>query len=214
MGLLFEALDDALGTTSKVRLLRVLLRLTHRVTGREAARLAGVSQTAARRALDDLVALGILERTVGTGEHRYAVNREHVLARQALPPLFAAEDERSHTVVDTIRESFLGDTGAAMRPRAVAVLDAASPSDPVMLVVVVATRAAVREAEAVATGLAPRAWNRFGLRLEHAVYPLDRLRELFAAGDDFVRRAVAGAIAVSGDPLDRLVRPVGAPGPG
>lgn len=208
MGLIFEALDDALGTTSKVRLLRALLRLTHTVTGREAARLAGVSQTAARRALDDLVALGLLVRTVAAGEHRYAPNRENVLVRQALSPLFSAEGERSQAVVDVIRESFAGGPDApAARPRAIAVLDAPSPGERVTLIAVVSTRAAVREAEAVAAALTPRIWSRFGLRLETAVFPLDRFRELHAAGDDFARRAVARSTAVSGDPLDRLVRP-------
>ncbi|HEX6938782.1 MAG TPA: MarR family transcriptional regulator [Longimicrobiales bacterium] len=206
MGLLFEALDDALGTTSKVRLLRALLRLPHAVTGREAARLAGVSQTAARRALDDLVALGILERTIGAGEHRYVLNRENVLVRRALPPLFAAEDERSHTMIEAIRDAFTGGPDApGARPRAVAALDAASPHDPVTLVIVVATKAAAREVEAAAAGLAPRIRNRFGLRLEFTVLSLDRLRELYAAGDAAVRHWVAAAIPVSGDPLERLV---------
>lgn len=206
MGLLLEALDDALGTTSKVRLLRALLRLTHAVTGREAARLAGVSQTAARRALDDLVALGILERAVGTGEHRYVLNRENVLVRQALPPLFAAEDERSRAVIETIREAFTGGPDAlGARPRAVAVLDAATPRDPATLLVIVATKAAVPDAEVVAAALAPRIRNRFGLRLESTVLQLDRFRELHAAGEALVRKWVVAAIPVTGDPLERLV---------
>lgn len=213
MGLLFEALDDALGTTSKVRLLRALLPLTNAVTGREAARLAGVSQTAARRALDDLVALGILERTVGAGEHRYLLNRASVLVRHALPPLFGAEGERSQAVIDAIRQTFAAEVGAGgFRPRAVAVLDATSPRDSVALVAVVSTKAAFRDAESVAAPLVPRIWSRFGLHLEPAVLLLDRFRELYASGDAFVRRAVAGAIAVYGDPLERLVRPIGTPG--
>src|SRR5690606_12812584 len=198
MGLLFEALDDALGTTSKVRLLRALLRLPHAVTGREAARLAGVSQTAARRALDDLVALGILERTIGAGEHRYVLNRDNVLVRQALPPLFAAEDEWSRAVIETIREAFTAashEPGA--RPRAVAVLDAATPHEAVTLVIVVASKAAAREADATAATLAPRIRNRFGLCLEPAILALDRFRDLHASGDPLVVRAVGSAIPIS-----------------
>lgn len=206
MGLFFEALDDALGTTSKVRLLRALLRLTHAVTGREAARLAGVSQTAARRALDDLVALGVLERTIGAGEHRYVLNRDNVLVRNALPPLFAAEDERSHAVIEAIREAFTaGPHGPGARPRAVAVLDAATPHEAAVLVIVVASKAAAREADATAAVLAPRIRNRFGLRLEPTVLALDRFRDLHASGDPLVRRAVTSSIPISGDPLERLV---------
>lgn len=207
MGLLFEALDDALGTTSKVRLLRALLRLPHAVTGREAARLARVSQTAARRALDDLVALGILERMIGAGEHRYVLNRDNVLVRQALPPLFAAEDDWSRAVIETIREAFTaGSREPGARPRAVAVLDAATPHGTVTLVIVVASKAAAREADATAATLAPRIRNRFGLRLEPAILALDRLRDLHASGDPLVVRAVGSAIPISGDPLERLVQ--------
>lgn len=207
MGLLFEALDDALGTTSKVRLLRALLRMPHAVTGREAARLAGVSQTAARRALDDLVALGVLERTVGAGEHRYVLNRDNTLVRQALPPLFAAEAEWSHAVIETIREAFtVGAPVPGARPRAVAVLDATTPHEAAVLVIVVGSKVAAREADATAAMLAPRIRTRFGLRLEPAVLAVDRLRDLHASGDPFALRAVAGAIPIYGDSLERLVR--------
>lgn len=61
--MLFHPLDALLGTTGKVRLLRVLLPLDSQVTGREAQRLAGVRSTVGTtNALDALTALGIVIR--------------------------------------------------------------------------------------------------------------------------------------------------------
>jgi len=69
MALLYEPLDTALGTTSKIRLLRALLPLTQAVSGREAARRAGVAWAPAAHALQELVALGILDRQEAPGRH-------------------------------------------------------------------------------------------------------------------------------------------------
>lgn len=209
MELLFHVLDGALGTTSKVRLLRTLISLGRPVTGREAARLADVSQTAAVRALDDLVALGLLEREVEPSGHRYTANRENMLVRRALPALFRAEEERAQTIVDALREALTSGVGWAQRRRvrAVAVLEAGPPDAGrgLTLIAVVASKKDVDTVRDALSVPASRLTKQVGLRISPVVLPLNRFRAGHADGDALIRAAVEDAIPITGDPLDALV---------
>jgi predicted nucleotidyltransferase len=96
-------LDHVLTSRGKVRLLRALMPLSRPVSGREAAKLARLSQTPALRALDDMVALGVLRRAETSSQHLYEVNRKHQLVREGLEPLFRAERERIGRVLEELR---------------------------------------------------------------------------------------------------------------
>ena len=95
-----NALDNILGTTTKIRLLRALLPLQAPASGREAERLAAVPHYSAGRALRDLVALGVLRRTTTPGTHLYEINREHDLV-PALAALFEGESARLASLPQT-----------------------------------------------------------------------------------------------------------------
>lgn len=99
-----HALDSILGTTAKVRLLRALLPLETPASGREAERLAGVSHRSASRALEDLAALGVLDRTTTPGAHLYQMNREHDLL-PALGSLFEAEAARIASLAEEVKRA-------------------------------------------------------------------------------------------------------------
>jgi predicted nucleotidyltransferase len=107
--MLFEPLDGILGQRSKVRLLRALLPLNRPVSGREAARLAGLSHRVIT-AVDELAALGIVIRREAAGQHLYSFNGDHVLAG-AIQQVFAAEERRSSLILARIR-SAAAETGA------------------------------------------------------------------------------------------------------
>jgi predicted nucleotidyltransferase len=99
--MLFDPLDEILGRRSKVRLLRALGPLDRPVSGREAARLAGLSHRVIT-SLDELAALGVVIRREAAGQHLYTFNREHVLA-DAIQHVFAEEERRSGLILDRIR---------------------------------------------------------------------------------------------------------------
>lgn len=107
--MLFDLLDEILGSRSKVRLLRALGPLDRPVSGREAARLAGLSHRAIT-ALDELAALGVVIRREAAGQHLYTYNQEHVLAN-AIRHVFAEEERRSSLILERIR-SVAAEAGA------------------------------------------------------------------------------------------------------
>jgi predicted nucleotidyltransferase len=107
--MLYDPVDGILGRRSKVRLLRALRPLDRPVSGREAARLAGLSHRAIT-SLDELAALGVVVRRQAAGQHLYTFNRENVLAG-AIEHLFAEEERRSGLILERIR-SVAAEAGA------------------------------------------------------------------------------------------------------
>lgn len=105
--MLFEPLDAILGTRVKVRLLRVLVR-GWSASGRALAADAGVAHMPALRALEDLVALGVVIRTTLGRQHQFSLNLQHSLVKTAIIPAFNAESEGVQQIFTLI--------GAAVRP--------------------------------------------------------------------------------------------------
>jgi len=91
MALLTSPLDSALNSTSKVRLLRLLLEQDRTVSGREASRLTGMSLPAIRGAIESLVDAGLVHREISGRQFLCRANRDHLLVIHILAPLFASE---------------------------------------------------------------------------------------------------------------------------
>lgn len=107
MSLLNHPLDDVLGSTSKVRLLRLMIQQDRTFSGREAAQLIGTSRTAVLAALNDLVKLGLIHREESGRQFLCRANREHRLVRTALEPLFTVESGWTDVLFSTLREAVM-----------------------------------------------------------------------------------------------------------
>ena|SRR5688500_9467408 len=114
MSLLFEPLDVVLGGKAKVRLLRTLTT-TDGVSARSLARDAGITHMPALRALEELVAAGIVHRSFSGRQHTFTLNRSNELVKRVVVPAFEYEARRLHEVfqlitdqVTSIRDRILG----------------------------------------------------------------------------------------------------------
>ena len=87
-----EPLAYALATPAKVATLRVLAGAGEPLTQREVARRAGVQHRAVRRALDELVPLGIVARQQGGRDYLVRLSDDHRLSAP-FRSLFASEAE-------------------------------------------------------------------------------------------------------------------------
>jgi predicted nucleotidyltransferase len=206
--MLLRPLDAALSSQSKVRLLRALLPLEEGVSAREAARLAGVPQPPALRALNDLVELGILHRAELTSQHLYTVNREEELVRDGLMPLFGAEQKRVRAVFDCL-EGALKEELSSGRLLTLAVYGSAArgedrpESD--LDVLAVALEEAVPEVHECLTQLAPELERRFGLDLSPVVLSREQFHHQSATGDPMIASALKEGRVVAGLSFDRLL---------
>jgi predicted nucleotidyltransferase len=201
--MLVAPLDRILSTPTKVRVLRALFPLGRGISGREVARLAGVSR-AVMGALDELVDLGVVTRHEATGQHLYALNRGNYLAA-SLQELFQSEERRVEAIYADIR---VGLRGSDTAPDAGGVLSAAvfgsaargeaGPGSDFDLLVVTASPGDVEPAYEALPDLAERLRERFGLRLSPVVLPVEQVRSRHLAGDLFIAAAVRDAIPVLG----------------
>jgi len=207
-GPLRAPLSYALGTPAKVALLRLLAPRGDPVSQREAARRTGIQVRSAQRALDDLVALGVVTRLAGGREHLVRLNADHRLA-PALTILFDAEADLFRTLRQTLSE-----VATRHRPQPVALLLFGSAArgddrlDSDLDVLGVARTQA--EAGALLERLAAAAAairTAFGAELRPVVLTVAQLRSQWRTRGSLPRRAAEDALLVLGRPLPELVRP-------
>lgn len=105
MAFLTTPLDEALNSTSKIRLLRLLVEQDRTVSAREAARLTGMSRPAILAAIDDLSGLGLIRREESGRQFLCRANHDHKLVQLALKPLFRVEVGWPEYVFAAIREA-------------------------------------------------------------------------------------------------------------
>jgi predicted nucleotidyltransferase len=210
MGKLLEPLDAVISSRSKVRLLRTLLTIDRPLSGREAARLAGIGRVPAARSLDELVALGIVERGETSHQHLYRINRDSQLVQAGLMPLYGAERERLDAVFGWLRTTLQASPGAESILGAWIFGSAArgeetSASD-LDLLVAVADAPAEDGVHAHLAGSAAELERRFGLRLSPVVIPGDRLREMRVDEHGLIADVIRDGRRVMGTDLERLLQ--------
>ncbi len=207
----FSPWDFLLGSRSRVRLLRVLLGAGRPLSGREAARLASTSLPLAQRALAQLVAAGVILREEAAAQHLYRANDEHLLVRDGLRPLFAAEDERVRATFDAV-EHVVGDKGDGVDSGALSAYlfgsaargDDAPGSDFDLLVVA----ADGPSADALHDRLSSRAAElrrRLGIMLSPVVIDVAAARRQSSDERGVVRAALREGRRIHGVPLEEIV---------
>lgn len=207
MSIFLSPLDHILTNRGKVRLLRALIPLSRPVSGREAAKLARLSQTPALRALDDLVALGVLRRTETPSQHLYEVNRMHQLVREGLEPLFRAERERIGRVLDALRTVLSQD---ADHIASAAVFGSAArgqdrPGSDFDVLVIAKDEVDVDPLHGRLADCIPRMEEEFGLDLSPVVLPLTQFRQMHRNGDSLVTDVLRDARLITGERPEALV---------
>jgi predicted nucleotidyltransferase len=199
-----SALDHILGTTAKVRLLRALLPLETPASGREAERLGNVSHRSASRALDDLVALGILRRTTTPGTHLYQANRENDLV-PFLEALFRGEATRLASLREEI-EAALVATDLEGTVTSVVLFGSAArgdarPESDLDLLVLVEDRLQSEAASDFLAAISNRLRSRYGARASVLVLSVAEARRRLEAGDALMQNVVHDGRNLFGTPV-------------
>ena len=193
-------LDDILSSPAKVAVLRAVLRVNEPLSGREIERRAGLAHSPAHRALQALVASGVLTRQDHGRAATYAVRGRATPLLQGLQELFEAEELRTRLVLTELART-VPEARAFILFGSEARGEARPGSDTDLLVIVEArdepTEAHVRDA---CLDLA----EHHGLALSWHVAGLNEVREWDETGDQFWHNVVRDGIWLHGDSLEGL----------
>lgn len=197
-------LDALIGTQVRVRLLRVLCRLRAPVSGRQAARLAGVSHKATR-SLDELAQMGILGKREGTAQHLYTFRPEHYLA-EPLVALFMAEEAKLNGTVELLRAALadVGDVVTAAVYGSSVRGDFGAGSDLDVLVLLQEGSDPGHALDCLLDA-APGIASRYGWRVSPYILDLNDWYAQLAADDAFATGVLRDAVVFQGDALEAFV---------
>jgi predicted nucleotidyltransferase len=99
-----KVLDEIFSRWSNVAVLRALNKYAVGISGREVARVAGITVKNCFIALNDLEDIGIVTRIRGGRDHLFSLNREHFLVKQGIIPLLQVESEFAGVIFKEIRK--------------------------------------------------------------------------------------------------------------
>lgn len=206
--MLFRTLNEALGSTTKVSILRALLPLTTVVSGSEARSLAGVRSAGGMwAALDELSELGILEREQ-TGRIRlFRINREHDLV-EPLTALFQAESRRfadlRHAFDDVLERGAVRECTLSIILFGSNARGDARPDSDTDLLVVTDTETVTGRVERVLVDAGPEIRRRFGLRISPYVLDKARVEARHRDGDPLMQNIHAEGRTLYGTPFHEI----------
>lgn len=207
--MLFRTLDEIMGSRAKVRILRALLPMSAAVSGNEARLLAGVrSKSGMQAALDELTALGILQRDDTRRIQFFRVNRDHDLVAP-LASLFEAEARRIVVLQEAVRELL---DGGAVREHTLSIIlfgsnargDASPASDLDLLAVTEDASQVERVLEVLIDGI-PEIQRRLGMRASPLVLEKARVRERYRDGDPLMKNVLSDGRRLYGAHFHEIV---------
>lgn len=204
-GSLRRPLDAVLAAPSHLALLRALSDAPHGASGRELARLAGLSHQASNNALGRLEASGLVRR-VGRGRtFLFTLNTEHALFTRLLRPLLEGERAVFRDILKTVERAVAPHCLSATLFGSVARGSEGPASDFDLLVVLRQSGdrdRVTRVLSDLASGLS-RAW---GLRLNPIIFSTTQVRRHVERGNPLFTAAIRDGILLTGRPLREVGR--------
>ena len=196
-----SGLEQILGSQARLRVARLLIDLPEKeFTGREVARLLGMSHSTVLGALRVVTDRGLATERVLGRAHVFRVNREHFL-HDVLATLFRSERGLRGRITETIRASLEASSVSLILFGSRARGSAGGQSDVDLIVV---TRD-VDESEAAVSRLSGEFRRTYGLELDAKVLTPRQLKSRL--GTPFVKAALTEGIRIGGIPLAKVMGP-------
>ena len=98
-----KVFDEIFSTWSNVAVLRVLSKYIVGISGREIARLSGMSAKNSLRTLTTLENLGLVDRARGGRDHLFTLNRNNYLVEEGITYLFNVENKYIDSIFADIK---------------------------------------------------------------------------------------------------------------
>lgn len=198
-------LDDVLGRTPHVRVLRFLCQVPGAHSGRAIARATGVSHPAVHRVMRTLVGRGLAAAARHGTALAYSLNGEHWLVRDGFTPLFATEEGWLRGVGAKVTSVVGVPVKSIVLFGSVARGDVGPRSDLDLLCLVKDARQ-ISAAERALAEQGDRLRRRFGRHLSVLVMAAEAFRRRYRHREHLVREIVETGWVIDGDPLAEVLR--------
>jgi len=204
-GTLRRPMDAVFAAPSHLALLRVLSETPHGASGRELARLAGLSHQASNDALARLETLGLVRR-VGRGRtFLYMLNIEHALFTRLLRPLLEGERGVFGEIIKSIEKAVEPHCLSATIFGSVA-RESEGPASDLDLLVVLRQGQRRGRVSSVLSDLASRLLRTWGIRLNPITFTAAQVRRQLREGNPLFTAAVRDGIPLAGCHLREVER--------
>lgn len=170
-----RALDEVFRSWSHVAVLRALIDAAAGCTGNEVARNAGMHPRSALKALTILDELGIVHRQRGGRDHLFTLNREHLLVRSAILPVYDAERKFPAALMQTLKKSLERHVMSAIIFGSVA-KNGATPQSDLDLCCIVKNETTRKKVRELLQAQSPRLSSEFGVRVAPLLFTVTEFR--------------------------------------
>ena len=198
-------LDEALGGTPHVRILRYLCRAGGEHTGRAIGRAIQVSHPSVHRALRTLASRGMVHAIRHGPAIAYRLNEDHWLICRGLIPLFEAEAAFLTTLGEAVRSA------AGVPVRSVLVFgsvarDEAIPESDIDLLCLTASATTAEEAERNLAEAVPSLRRQFGRQVSVMALPAAEFARRYRRRQRLAREIVETGWVIAGDSMSEVLR--------
>lgn len=188
---------------SNVALLRTLRDSAEGMSGRAAARAAGINHQACRQALDRFEVMGIIKRQGSGHTQLIRLNFEHVLVKDALLPLFRAEKKFQSLLRGAVKTGLGKEARTATIFGSVARKEEFPGSDIDLLLVADGGHKAKLVGKLLEMG---RAFTvHYGIRLSPITYSAAEARAKYRRGDPLLKNILSHGIDLLDEKLKDVV---------
>jgi predicted nucleotidyltransferase len=196
-------LDDVFSSPANCALLRALLNTREGMSGRAAARAAGINHQVGSLSIGRLEAAGVIERRGAGRVQLVRLRPDNVLVDELLRPLFRGE----RALWTRLREELSKGWGKGLLSvvlfGSAARGEAGPDSDVDLLVLVEGSKVSVRKA---ADERRSSVLRRYGFRLSPLVFNVDEVRKRLHSGDRLLSNILREGILLGGRSLKEVIR--------
>jgi hypothetical protein len=184
---------------SHVALLRALKDSAEGMSGRAAARAAGINHQACRQALERLESTGLIIRQGSGHTQLLRLNFDHALVKEALLPLFRAEKDFQALLRNSIMHGLGKQARTATLFGSAARKEDQPGSDIDLLLITDATAKARLADKALDFGCGFT--KRYGIRLSPITYSVSEAKAKYRCGDPLIKNILAHGIDLLNEKL-------------
>ncbi|MHB1686112.1 MAG: nucleotidyltransferase domain-containing protein [Ignavibacteriaceae bacterium] len=195
-----KTLNSIFSSSSHVAVLRSLQHYKIGITGREIARLSGLSPKSALSALSSLENIKIVNRVIGGRDHLFTLNRENYLVKYGILPLFQIENKFLPQLLTLIKQKLSKHCISIVLFGSVARNNETIESD-LDICFVVQNKKSQKNIVPIIHALQDRIFTEFGTSLAPIYFTIDEFRKRAAKNLSPVNNIIKEGILISGKPI-------------